>query len=498
VQTRLVSAPRRRTALTTSSSSPYLAQQKDSSSSSSRPGAPQSGRAAIEPLAPGTAALFDYSEYRRFTSRIGGAETTRPKERPIAWLMKYVEEIFDDRYAKDTQELKEGGAGGDGADAGAAAAAAAAGGVTTPFPTFVVEYFTKKFGLRSLIDQCCWDLLFNVHRLRKEHLEVEAFARFLEEMYDPDDLLFFLYVRSVVQKELNYSFRARWAEMGRNAAPSSPAKDGSGAGAASSGGALQLSFRDASMVSRVVFGSEADPLYKTFMTMIERHMSGKKGAKTDGRRIDVATFLHLAVVEYHETRPAEEGGSSAGAAGAGGDTERLFREAAAAYDDRVRTGGGGGGGGGAADGGSVGGGSSGRESGGPRPSPALLEAIGEAMHRANESYLDRAIAPASSLPKEVQAQIRTEVSSQLEAKVDNVLSATITVSQSGGSSGSADVDGLAVRFSALVAVGGGDDAIGSFCDAVLANAEVRKTVEPLVNLLVQYATSRLKEATGGK
>jgi hypothetical protein len=161
-------------------------------------------------------------------------------------------------------------------------------------------------------------------------------------------------------------------------------------------------------------------------------------------------------------------------------------------------GGGGGGGGGTADGGSVGGGSSGRESGGPRPSPALLEAIGEAMHRANESYLDRAIAPASSLPKEVQAQIRTEVSSQLEAKVDNVLSATITVSQSGGSSGSADVDGLAVRFSALVAVGGGDDAIGSFCDAVLANAEVRKTVEPLVNLLVQYATSRLKEATGGK
>ena len=50
------------------------------------------------------------------------------------------------------------------------------------------------------MDQHAWDLLYNVHALRATHLEVELFARFLEEYYDPDDLLFFLYVRSVVQK----------------------------------------------------------------------------------------------------------------------------------------------------------------------------------------------------------------------------------------------------------------------------------------------------------
>ena len=63
------------------------------------------------------------------------------------------------------------------------------------------------------MDQHAWDLLYNVHALRATHLEVELFARFLEEYYDPDDLLFFLYVRSVVQKVrekiINYYFKIK-------------------------------------------------------------------------------------------------------------------------------------------------------------------------------------------------------------------------------------------------------------------------------------------------
>jgi hypothetical protein len=345
----------------------------------------------------------------------------------------------------------------------------------------VVEFFTKRYGLRSLIDQSCWDLLYNIHRFRKENIEVEVFARFLEEMYDPDDLLFFLYVRSVVAKELNYNFRARWSEMGRSAVPSSPTKSAThGSENLLPGTSLSLSFRDCSLVSRVVFGSEADALYKTFMTMIERHMAGKKGTKTDGRRIDVGAFLHLAVVEYHETRPAEETGND-------NDADRLYREAAAAYDDRIRTDS------------SINVANNSGNSAGPRPSSALLEAIGEAMHRANETYLDNALRSALSLPKEVQAQIRTEVSSQLESKVDSVLSAAITVSQSGNSSGNAEIDSLASKFTQLITSGitnGNDNNINSFCDNALNSSEIKKTVEPLVNLLVQYASSRLKEATG--
>ena len=107
-----------------------------------------------------------------------------PKKRPLSWLMRAIEEIYDARYTHDTAELKgeeEDGGGGTPADR-----------MSNIFPVFVVDFFSKRYGLRSLVDQTCWDTLFNMHALRKRHLEVEVFARFIEEFYDADDLLFFL------------------------------------------------------------------------------------------------------------------------------------------------------------------------------------------------------------------------------------------------------------------------------------------------------------------
>ena len=146
--------------------------------------------------------------------------------------------------------------------------------------------------MRSLVDQHAWDLLYNVHALRATHLEVELFARFLEEYYDPDDLLFFLYVRSVVQKELTVNFVNRWtsASRGRERIPKP----------------ILLTYRECQIVARIVFGSEQDPLYTSFMAMIDRHVRGRKQAKNDSRRIEVYQFLHVALVGYHETRPAED------------------------------------------------------------------------------------------------------------------------------------------------------------------------------------------------
>lgn len=451
----------------------------------------------------GPGALFDYSVYPAFVGLISGRETVKPKERPLPWLMRLIEEIYDSRYAKDTADLK-----GD-LDEEANAQSSA-----QPFPAFVVEFFSKRYGLRGLVDQNCWDLLYNAHRLRKEHLEVEIFGRFVEEYYDPDDLLFFTYVRSMVQKEVSINFRARWSEMGRAATDSnSPNKAAAQPAVSGLPPPITLSYRECQLVSRVVFGSEADPLYKTFMAMVERNMvlvgpkqkAGSMGLAPDNRRIDVMQFMHIALVEYHETRPAEAA-ADFGSARGGGEADALLREAEQAYDAR------------ASNAGSVSGGGAGQglsagnlSPGGPsgpalRPSPALLEALGESMHRSNEGYLDGLLGTqeATSLPTEVQQQVRQEVQAQLEAKVDSILAAVITVTQNGAgsSSGSADVDALARRFTDLVAssangsVGSAAtaNAIQAFCDGVLGSEEVRNTVEQLVQLLVQYATSRLQEA----
>lgn len=283
--------------------------QRDDAKRGTKAGGGEGGRAGSVADGSSSAAAdgMDYSVYGRFTALIAPRETVKPKARPLSWLMRLIEEIYDQRYAKDTADLR-GEAEAGGAEDGSGGAGGAA---STPFPQFVVDFFSKRYGLRSLIDQTCWDLLYNLALARREHLEAETFARFLESYYDADDLLFYLYVRSVAQKELNVSFRTRWSELGRAGADGGVPNSGAPA-------PLFLSVRECAVVSRVVFGSEADPLFRTFMAMLERHLTGARRGRADGRRIEVPQFLHLALVEYHETRPADEEGGAGTAGRAGG------------------------------------------------------------------------------------------------------------------------------------------------------------------------------------
>jgi hypothetical protein len=118
---------------------------------------------------------------------------------------------------------------------------------------------------------------------------------------------------------------------------------------------ILLTYRECQIVARIVFGSEQDPLYASFMNMIDRHVRGRKQKQGDSRRIEVYQFLHVALVGYHETRPAEDEEEIAAAEGieailssnsndisAGkvlvnskDEQERLFVEAERDYEERM-------------------------------------------------------------------------------------------------------------------------------------------------------------------
>mmetsp|Transcript_7896 Transcript_7896/g.28005 ORF Transcript_7896/g.28005 Transcript_7896/m.28005 type:complete len:567 (-) Transcript_7896:104-1804(-) len=461
---------------------------------------------------------YDFSMYPKFCSLITLREELQPKKRPLTWLMRLLEEIYDSRYARDMADIKD-------EDPEETERLAAS------FPVFVIDFFSKRYGLRQLVEQTCWDLLYNVHLLRKEELEVEMFARFLEEYYDADDLLFFLYVRSVTQKEVGVSFKQMWTEAGRgrDRTPST----------------VTLNFRECQVISRVVFGSDADPMYRTFMTSIEGHLVGSRRGKTDTRRIEVMEFLQLALVEYHEMAP--DGGGSGGAGGGGGaggpvpgeaaaaagagdgvlgsreEQERLFREAEAQYEDRMRSSAaapaptsaaappppasasrGAAGGTPAAAGGSPAGGAPPRSAwldsatpaapaspaGGPDES--LLQTLDTLMQRSTDEYLTTLMTAGHDLPREVRTQISNEVRTQLEAKVDDVLGGVIERSRGAPT---AD-DELATQFRRLQTGGGNAGEVKAFCSAVLKTSDVRQEIEPLVALLVTYASARLREEGG--
>jgi hypothetical protein len=120
------------------------------------------------------------------------------------------------------------------------------------------------------------------------HCLLQVFGRFLQEFYDHDDLLFFLYVRSVIAKVLHISFKSRWQKKfdGVSGTPKS----------------LWISFREAAHVARIVFGKDNEALYRDFMRLITPQMVGERTATGDTRKIDITEYLHLAVVGYHQSQ----------------------------------------------------------------------------------------------------------------------------------------------------------------------------------------------------
>jgi hypothetical protein len=268
---------------------------------------------------------FDYNSYPRFSFLITtDGETIQPRLKLLSWLMRYIEDLYDSRFAYEAAEVSRDSNnnshnnGHHDSDNYHFLELK----ISYIFPIFVIKRISMKLGLRSIVEQTSWDLLYNAHQYRKDYLEVEIFCRFLQEFYDHDDLLFFLYVRSIIAKQLHISYKTRWGKV-----------DGPGRQPKS----LWLSYKECVAVAKAVFGETNEMMCRDFLAIVSPQMVGQKsdgvppqgggvgvggnrgnggGGGSDTRRIDITQFLHLAVVGYHQTRPEEGGGG--GGEGYGG------------------------------------------------------------------------------------------------------------------------------------------------------------------------------------
>lgn len=66
----------------------------------------------------------------------------------------------------------------------------------------VVIFFQNKFKKKNMIDQACFDLIASMEQHRLTNDEVHLFYLFFTLEYSLKELLFFLYVRSLAEKEL--------------------------------------------------------------------------------------------------------------------------------------------------------------------------------------------------------------------------------------------------------------------------------------------------------
>ena len=75
-----------------------------------------------------------------------------------------------------------------------------------PFPIFVLDFLINKFNKKSIIDRHALDLLISLDYYKENSIEVEIFSKFIDETFDTDDLIFFLFVRSCIEKEMKIMF----------------------------------------------------------------------------------------------------------------------------------------------------------------------------------------------------------------------------------------------------------------------------------------------------
>ncbi|GMF22262.1 unnamed protein product [Phytophthora fragariaefolia] len=158
------------------------------------------------------------SRYPRFCEAVVSTDTSKtllPRQRGINWLLRTIEIIYN--ALGDILLLKAGSnkveVDFESSDRWAKPKGASEGRMTTP-GWLAMPFFTRRFihlslGLPELADQECIDLMYNIELARENYPQVALFASFLREILDEDTLLFFLFVRSHLQEELDLDLAAK-------------------------------------------------------------------------------------------------------------------------------------------------------------------------------------------------------------------------------------------------------------------------------------------------
>eukprot|EP00658_Telonema_sp_P-2_P045247 TRINITY_DN3318_c0_g1_i4.p1 TRINITY_DN3318_c0_g1~~TRINITY_DN3318_c0_g1_i4.p1 ORF type:complete len:779 (-),score=257.38 TRINITY_DN3318_c0_g1_i4:81-2417(-) len=115
---------------------------------------------------------FRHSPFLKLLTKRAGPSTVRSKQ----WAQKLIAEVYDARFQalKDPHWRR----------------------IRTA--SFVHDLLSRRYGVKSIVDKMCWELYQTLQRHRLEERELDIFAWFLDELYDGDDLTFFVEARQKV------------------------------------------------------------------------------------------------------------------------------------------------------------------------------------------------------------------------------------------------------------------------------------------------------------
>ena len=224
-----------------------------------------------------------FSKYFKFYNEVKPLIGIRGKKCTLYQLKYQIEEIYSIKFIQDSNNLK------------LQLLNQKKINLNNPFPIFLYDYFVNKYVKKPIIDQQALNLLLSVEYFKETNKDIEIFSKLLSEEYDNDDLVFFLFLRSCIEKETGIMFLEKAQdEINLQHMEDKDFIDTE----------IYLNNRLCTNIANTIFGSDEPVLVKSFMNKVEKKVVPEKNG------INASVLLAMTLEDYHESRKYSEEKSS--------------------------------------------------------------------------------------------------------------------------------------------------------------------------------------------
>ena len=158
------------------------------------------------------------------------------------------------------------------------------------FPQFVGNFLINKFSKKETLDKKSVDFMLSLDYYGRNHKDIKIFQQFLTEEYDADDLIFYLFIRSNIEKTLKVSFVDKAKEnLNQNILYDEEGDDD-----------ILVPFDKCKTLSKAIFGTEKE-LQKSFMRNVEQ-LFDTPAADKKNKTLKANSILNMELRNYHESR----------------------------------------------------------------------------------------------------------------------------------------------------------------------------------------------------
>ena len=219
--------------------------------------------------------LFE-GRYQKFIELVNPLVGIRGKRMNLNELRYCIEEIYSIRFINDTNNIKENNGEKE----------------SFPFPNFVLEFMFNKYIKKPTVDQHSLDLILSIDFFKNKDIIVSIFSKFLNEELDSDDLEFYLYVRSCIEKELNTMFIDIARQQTRKGTSLNEEEREKSC----------LTVKSCLNLANNIYGDEQEDLLNAFMNKIEEMLTEQKHNGVKKNLIEADKILFITLNDYHENK----------------------------------------------------------------------------------------------------------------------------------------------------------------------------------------------------